>query len=193
MSAQIIFPAPFHSTDVTVETVDDVTLGAVLAGQEELAAEPEARYHGAMNTPTREEIDAKIETIEARMDGRVAAIQASVEGYMGRMEERALRTDERFVRIEDGLKETQASISSLKSTTIVTAISSVLAIVLGVAAFNATVLSNMVASFESGKNTAASQADVKRQAEETAALLKQIQQQLAEGKRETTSPNKSQK
>jgi hypothetical protein len=139
-----------------------------------------------MTAPTREEIDAKLQTIEARMDARVASIQASIDGFMGRMEERALRTDDRFDRIdqrmggiENTVQETQASIGNLKTTMIVTALSTVLAIVLGVAAFNATVLSNMLASFESGKNTATSQADVKRQSEETAALLKQMQAQLS--------------
>jgi hypothetical protein len=145
----------------------------------------EANTNENMSTPTREEIDAKLETIEVRMDGRVASIEAKIDGFMARLDERGMRMDERFDRsdermagIETTSKETQASIGSLKSTMIVTALSTVLAIVLGVAAFNATVLSNMVASFESGKNTASAQADLKRQAEETAALLKQIQAQL---------------
>jgi len=67
---------------------------------------------------------------------------------------------------------------SVKNTSITTGIGAVLAIVFGVAAFNATVLSNMLASFESGKNTSTAQAEVKRQSEETAALLKQIQGQI---------------
>lgn len=124
-----------------------------------------------MNMPTREEIDAKLETIEVRMDGRVASIEAKIDGLVARM-------DQRMSSIESTVKDTQASIGNLKSTTIVTAIGAVLTIVLGVAAFNATVLSNMVASFESGKNTSAAQSEVKRQSEETAALLKQIQQQV---------------
>lgn len=136
-----------------------------------------------MTDLTREEVDAKLETIEARMDGRLAAIQASIDGFMGRLEERALRTDDRFARIEESQRDTQASLGNLKTTIIVTALSTVLAIVIGVAAFNATVLSNMVASFESGKNTAASQAEVKKQAEETAALLKQVQQQLQDSRK----------
>lgn len=136
-----------------------------------------------MTDLTRQEVDAKLETIEARMDGRVAAIQASIDGFMGRMEERSLRTDDRFARIEESQRDTQASLGSLKTTIITTAVATVIAIVLGVAAFNATVLSNMLASFESGKNTAASQAEVKKQAEETAALLKQVQQQLDEARK----------
>jgi Flp pilus assembly protein TadB len=144
-----------------------------------IADAPEPAYDGPMNAPTREEFNARIEAVEARMDGRVTAIQASIEGFMGRMEERLLRTDDRFARIENSQRETQASLGSLKTTIIVTAVSTVLAIVLGVAAFNATVLSNMVASFESGKEMSAAQAEVKRQTEETAALLKQMQQQLS--------------
>jgi hypothetical protein len=54
-----------------------------------------------MTGPTREEIDAKLEAIEARMDGRVAAIQESISGSMGRMEERSLRTDDHFARMDE--------------------------------------------------------------------------------------------
>lgn len=146
--------------------------------EESVDKKPSQIDHDPMTIPSREEIDAKLETIEARMDGRVASIQASIEGFMGRIEERALRTDERFVRIESSSNETQASIRSLKGTMIVTALSTVIAIVLGVAAFNATVLSNMLASFESGKNTASAQAEVRRQAEETAAIIRELQKKL---------------
>lgn len=136
-----------------------------------------------MNTPSREEIDAKLETISVRMDGRVASIEAKIDGFTGRLEEKFGRMDDRMQHIETASSETQASLKGLKSTIIITAVSTVLAIVLGVAAFNATVLSNMVASFESGKNTAAAQAEVKRQSEETAALLKQIQQDINTNKK----------
>lgn len=85
-------------------------------------------------------------------------------------------------RIETALSEiraeTRSAIEGLKTTVIVTAISAVLAIVLGVAAFNATVLSNMVATFEAGKNTSAAQSEVKRQTEQTAALLKKMQEEV---------------
>ncbi|WP_156183941.1 hypothetical protein [Chromobacterium sp. LK1] len=86
--------------------------------------------------PTREEFEAKLETIETKMDARVQRIEDKMDGFLS------------------ASKETQDSIKSLKTTIIVTALSTVLAIVLGVAAFNSTVLSNMVTSFESGKNTA---------------------------------------
>lgn len=66
------------------------------------------------------------------MDASLPSKSATI---MGRMEERALRTDERFARIASALDETQASIRNLKSNMIVTALSAVIAIVLGVAAF----------------------------------------------------------
>jgi hypothetical protein len=149
-----------------------------LDSSDRAAGKVKRSYDANMTTPTREEIDATLATAEVRMDGRVAAIEANINGFMGRIEERSLRTDDRFVRIENALKETHASISSLKTTMVVTAITSVLAIVLGIAAINATLLSNMVASFESGRNLSAAQAEVKRQAEETATLLRQLQDRM---------------
>lgn len=197
MSAQVLFL--FDSPDAGIGSVsfeqEREQVGEPLLFEQQSDVDPahslfdqepirvEARYDEPMNSPTREELDAKLETIEARMDGRVAAIQASIDGFMGRMDERFRSMDERMGRMEEDSREAKSAIRDLKSTMIVTAISTVLAIVLGVAAFNATVLSNMVASFESGKNTAASQAEVKKQAEETAALLKQVQQQLQDSRK----------
>ena len=102
-----------------------------------------------MNTVTNELLDAKLETIETRMDCRVASIERL-------------------------MLETRQDIKNLKMSMVVTGI----AVVLGIAAFNATVLSNMVAAFESGKNTAAAQAEVKRQAEQTEVLLRKMQEEL---------------
>lgn len=140
-----------------------------------------------MNSPSREEIDSKLATFEARLEGCVAAIQASIDGLLAHFDERAQRTDERiealsrrtderFARLEDLLEKTQTAISNLKTTTIVTGISAVIAIVLGVGAINATLLSNMIAAFQAGGNMGATQAEVKRQVQETAVLLKQLQE-----------------
>ena len=129
-------------------------------------------------SPDRDFVDAKFEAVESRMDGRVARIEAALATSTALVDERSRHADARMERMETALfelrSETRSAISGLKTTIIVTAISAVFAIVFGVAAFNATVLSNMVASFESGKNTSAAQAEVKRQVEETAALLKKI-------------------
>lgn len=97
-----------------------------------------------MDAVTKDLLDARLETIEVRIDAR-----------MGRIEE--LIGDTRR-EIDLMRQESKADNKSTRATMIVTGISSVFAIVLGIAAFNATVLSNMVASFESGKNTASAQA-----------------------------------
>ncbi|USX22617.1 hypothetical protein NHH82_10845 [Oxalobacteraceae bacterium OTU3REALA1] len=131
-------------------------------------------------SPDRDFVDARFEAVESRMDGRVARIEAALAASTALVDERSRHADARMERMESALSElrseTRSAISGLKTTIIVTAISAVFAIVFGVAAFNATVLSNMVASFESGKNTSAAQAEVKRQVEETAALLKKMRE-----------------
>lgn len=138
-----------------------------------------------MTTPTREEMDAKLETMEARLDGRVASIDASIRGFMERMDERFKHSDERMDRLEASMMETRSDIANLRTTVIVTAISGGLAVVFGIAAFNATVLSNMLAAFESGRSVSTAQAEAARRNEEAAAMIKQLQQQRA-----TTPPPK---
>lgn len=117
-------------------------------------------HYPTMENVTPRELDAKLQLLEERMDSRVRRIEDSV------------------ASIVNSLSQTGQAIASLKTTTIVTSIGAVLTIVLGIAAFNATLLSNMVSSFESGKNTSTAQAEVKRQTEETATLLKQLQDQV---------------
>ncbi|SEO57344.1 hypothetical protein SAMN05428959_11042 [Duganella sp. CF517] len=98
----------------------------------------------------------KLETIETRMDTRVASIERLI------------------VEAIASARETRNDIKNPRWTNIATAI----ATVLGMAALNATVLSNMVASFESGKNTATAQAEVKKNSEETATLIKKMREDL---------------
>lgn len=106
-----------------------------------------------MSPVTRLELNARLETVEVRLEARIAALERS-------------------------MKDVQNSISNLKSTVLWTAVTSVIAI----AAFNATLLSNMVASFESGKDTSEAQAEIRRQTDETARIIREIQAQLAEQK-----------
>jgi len=119
------------------------------------------------------------------MDEQLAAIHASINLLTSRIDERYLRNDERasqadecMTRLEAAMTATQSQIQNLKTTMIVTAISTATATVLGVAAFNAAILSNMVASFESGKDIATAQAEIRRQSEETATLIKDLKRRL---------------
>lgn len=120
-----------------------------------------------MNAPAREGIDAKLQLIETRMDARVASIERAVADSIS------------------AANETRKDIQNLKWTMIVTAIATVLAI----AAFNATLLSNMVASFESGKNTAMAQAELKKQSEEAIAKIKTMREDF-DARRVTEPPEK---
>ena len=136
------------------------------------------------------------------MDGRIASLQATINGLAKRIEERFAQIDARFTQIDARFTQIDArfaqidarfaqidarmfnieatvaairnSIGGLKTTMIVTAIG----VVIGVATFNTTVLSNMLASFESGRKQSEAQAKIFRQSEETAALLRQIQRAL---------------
>ena len=120
-----------------------------------------------MTDITREEIDAKLEANEARRDAMFAIINGKLDLIVERLESQIKRID----------KLEQAMIS-LKSTVIITGISSSIAIILGVAGFNATLLSNMTATFESGKETATMQYETRRMAQETNTLLKKMEERL---------------
>lgn len=112
-----------------------------------------------MSTVTTDLLNARIETIETRMDARISAIETAIAASIQMTKEfRA---------------ETRADIKNLKTTVIVTAIASVLA----VGAINATILSNMVAAFESGKNTAAAQAEVTKQVEHLTVLVQKMREE----------------
>jgi anti-sigma-K factor RskA len=138
---------------------------------------------------------ARLEAAEARMDARIASIEATLTAFIERIDERFARiesklaeSDLRFARIEARLSGLEARLSNLettvgeiksalgglKTTMIVTAIGAVI----GVATFNATVMSNMITAFESGKNISDTQARILRQSEKTEALLTRIQQGL---------------
>lgn len=142
-----------------------------------------------MTEISREELNAKLAASEARMDvrvtevlGRIDSMIASQEGLVNTLRARQDGLDrlyeQKFEHIEKQQTETLAGIKNLKSTFIVTAVSSSLAIVLGVGAFGATVLSNMVASFESGKNTMQSLNQVSNQLDQTAKRLSEVEQRL---------------
>lgn len=85
-----------------------------------------------MDQITRTELDAKLETIEARMVGRLARIEDAVK------------------RISEDNAATRSSISGLKMTMNGTAMGAVLTIVLGIAAFNSSLAANMMSAFQLG-------------------------------------------
>lgn len=109
---------------------------------------------GLMNDITREEFNAKLETIEVKMDARVEAMTAKIDGFLTAQNERDKRLDLLLAQIGKDSSEAKSSISSMKTTLIVTAVSTVLAIVIGVASFNTSLTSNMMSAFQLGASQA---------------------------------------
>lgn len=115
-----------------------------------------------MSTVTRDEFNAKIEAIEARMDARVESTNTRFDHFMKVQVERdrrfyegqALRDKQVGAMIDDlaDLRvEMRTSFCSLRTTVLVTAVTATIAIVLGVASFNASLTANMLAAFQLGK------------------------------------------
>ena len=109
----------------------------------------------SMNDITREEFNAKLETIEVKMDARVESVSAKIDAFIAVQAERDKRMEAIVSQISTTHAEIKTSINSMKTTTIVTAVSAVLAIVIGIAGFNAMLTSNMIASFQMGRSESA--------------------------------------
>lgn len=109
-------------------------------------------YSDAMNEITREEFNAKLETIEVKMDARVETVSSKIDTFLAAQAERDKRLDAALSQISKDHSETKTSISSMKTTLIVAAVSTVIAIVLGVAGFNTALTSNMMSAFQLGKS-----------------------------------------
>jgi len=92
-------------------------------------------------------------------------------------DERHRASEARMDRMEAMLAEIREEIRSLRTTIVVTAITSVLAAVLGISAVNATLYSNMRATFEMGREEAAARAEIVRAAEELIALKKRMDEE----------------
>ncbi|MBJ7312230.1 hypothetical protein ACFOLJ_20885 [Rugamonas sp. CCM 8940] len=138
-----------------------------------------------MSELQREELDAKLTTIEAKTklqaaqsELRMVTIEGKIDGITSLMNERSHWMDKRMAGLEASMSDLANSLRNVKSTLLITAISTALAVVFGVAAFNAVLLSNMLAAFESGKNMKANQAELQHQVEATAVLLSKLQQQM---------------
>jgi ElaB/YqjD/DUF883 family membrane-anchored ribosome-binding protein len=166
---------------------------SVGAASETLADEPVRRNIEAMNTPTREEFDLHLRHLDDRLDSHFKLLDERIKSqndlYMQWRDSQQKLLDERDQRLAtaiDDIKKDSASARtetaeqarSLKTILVTTAIGTVIAIVGGIAAFNATVLSNMMSSFESGKNTATSIVQATDQLKQVQDDLSKTQQQL---------------
>jgi hypothetical protein len=111
-----------------------------------------------MSTPTREELDAKFERTEARVDARLAEFQRT--------------TSEALGEIKGELKAIHADLGNLKSLKwqIWTSMAAAVALVFGIVTYGAS-------TFESGRNTAVVVHDAQQKIDETAAAMKKQQEE----------------
>jgi hypothetical protein len=127
---------------------------------------------------TQYQLDAKLEAVEARADARMSRFEERMDQAIGEM-----RRDRSELKTE--IAAVRNDIGSFKWQIISTVLATSVAVVFGVAAFNATLLSNMIGSFESGKSTATAITQATEQLKQTQDQLKIIQstlQQKANGK-----------
>lgn len=113
---------------------------------------PNTAYTPPMNNVNREEFNARLETIEVKMDARVESVSGKIDAFMAVQAERDKRMEATLNQISTNHSDIKSSIGSMKTTMIVTAISTVLAIVIGIAGFNAMLTSNMISSFQMGRS-----------------------------------------
>lgn len=158
---------------------------ANLDNKKSAAAAPDPSYNPAMETVSRPELDAKLEAMEARADARLSRFEERINLAINAMTSEGREFKEEIKTLRQDI---DARHSNMRSTLIITAVTVVLTIVLGIGAFNATLLSNMVASFESGKSTATALTTTTEQLKQTQEQLKEIQISLDRQAAERRSP-----
>lgn len=151
MSAEIITPEQFKKSIDQYEKE--------LTRLPEVVAEAFIEHNDDM-TVSKDLLDAKLETIETRMDGRIATIEATITA-----------TNQKIDILS-------ADVKSSRATIITTIVGAAFATAFGIGAFNATLLSNMVASYDSGKNTAETIAKATAALDRQQEELKKIQQDM---------------
>jgi len=155
--------------------VEQASIGTPSPIESETTTFGDLRDNDKMTNPTREEIDAKLDLLSARSDARARETELQAEARLARFEERIdqavgamaasrveYRQDLRDLKsdlvqfkadVKADLSQQESAVKADGKATRVTMWVTAVATVIGIAAFNATVLSNMVASFESGKST----------------------------------------
>lgn len=157
-----------------------------------------------MNSPNREEFEARLAELDARQNGHRDAIEAKLdalrdqvasfwravierfekleartehlEARVTQLESQTLRVETRLASMEASLSEVRQYLRGLKITIIVTGLS----VVFGIAALNVSSMSNLLAAFGTGKETALAQASLRQQIQEIAATQAEMRRQSEE-------------
>lgn len=91
----------FYNGQIVIPNTRYITTGYSSDKTPQMKAPVRGRKNPVSDTPsmsnlTRYELDAKLEAIEARMDGRVASIQSEIQGFLSAQQERDKRLDEQL-------------------------------------------------------------------------------------------------
>ena len=156
-----------NDNEVTILVAQTISKAKTSSQNANAAIDNQGTISSMSQGMTREELDAKLELVEARADARMSRFEERIDLAIKEMQR-----DRQEIKAEFSKLETEQK--SNRNTIIVTVISSALATVFGIAAFNATVLSNMVASFDSGRSTAESISKASQQLEETRKMLEDL-------------------
>lgn len=145
----------------------------------------------AMTNITRPEFEAKLEAIEARMDGRVASIELKIDGFLSAQAERdkrferelelgrqqadrqLLQMEQRFQGMDTSIGEIKSSLSAQKYWLAGIGV----AVILGIMGANATIFSGAKSFFDGGVEQAEIRKlveEIQAQSAETRALIKRI-------------------
>ncbi len=112
----------------------------------------------------RREIDLRHDAFKSEQAIRDRALDERFSGFLAAQTERDRRIDGSLTTLSDTQKEIKASIGSMRTTIIVTAVTTVLAIVIGVVSFNAMLTSNMISAFQMGRSEQSYQKNQESQA-----------------------------
>lgn len=135
-----------------------------------------------MDPATKQYIDSGLALADARSDAKHAEFRTTVEAYTARADERHAASEARYAvsearfdRMEKRLDQIETSIAGLKKFIAGASLSTVL----GVAAFNAALIQNYHAAFDSARYLAAAEQDIAAQRKRTDALLTALEERLA--------------
>lgn len=107
---------------------------------------PKESGNTTMSQPSREEIDAKLQAVEARMDARVAEVTGKIDTLMNKLDARETLYQTQFGHINEKLN----SLSGLRMVVITT----VLGTGIGIVGLVFAMMTGMGSSFDSGRETA---------------------------------------
>ncbi len=119
--------------------------------------------------------EKRMEDLAARADEREAAAREREANRSREFEERMENSEARSDRIERWLDQIESSIVSLKKFVVGASLSTVL----GVGAFNAALIQNYHAAFDSARHLTAAERDLTAQRQRTDALLSALEARLA--------------